>query len=141
LTNATLAEAAPDWQTSVNQSLTAFKLLSTCDPFATDARSTASIALGQAMDKALAANQGEQYAARLQQEVATNPTVELYTALLNYYSRTGQMTKSISALDAALKLIPESDPTTRKQYTDFRASLVTIQQVISQTITSPNDAE
>ncbi len=141
LTNAVQSEADQDWQTSVQDALTTFQNFSNCAPFTDEARGTASLSLASAMDKAIVAKQGEQYSAQLEQVAAKQPAVEIYTALVNYYSKSGQIDKSIRSLDAALELIPESDTTTRKQYTDFRASLATVQQGISQTLASPNDAE
>ncbi|MGB8645315.1 MAG: hypothetical protein WCF84_08755 [Anaerolineae bacterium] len=141
LTFAVRSVTQDKWDAATSDALAALKLSSSCEPFGAEGRSLAMQTLATAGDQAVAAGQGAQFASALEEFVSAMPSVELYTSLVNYYSKTGQIGPSIAEVDAALALIPSTDAATRKQYQDFRGSLVSLQQLISTTLTSPNDAE
>ena len=142
LSYAVRAQSQSDWSAEARDALDALKYAPTCgDVFVQDGRAGAMQALFEAGDRAVAAGASGQYATLLENEANSNPTVELYTALTNFYSTAGQIEQALQAADAAIGLIPASDSTTLKKYQDFRSSLVGLQQEINSANTTPGDPE
>lgn len=142
LSYAVRAQTQSDWGAEARDSLDALKYAPGCgDVFVQEGRATAMQTLFEAGDRATAAGASAQYLSILQAEAKTAPTIELFTALTNWYSTAGQVDQALQAADAAIALIPSSDPTTIKKYQDFRAGLVTLQQASAAVKAAPNDPE
>ncbi len=142
LTYAVRAQTQSEWNAEARDALDALKYAPICgDVFVQEGSAGGLQALTDAGDRAVAAGEGAQFVSLLESEARTNPSVELYTALTNYYSKAGQIAQAIRAADAAVALIPESDPTTRQKYQDFRQMLVSLQQAIEAAKDAPNDPE
>lgn len=142
LSYAVRAQTQNDWTAEVRDSLDALKYAPGCgEVFDQDGRQGALQALMEAGDRASAAGASAQYESMLETEGAVNPSVELFTALANAYSTRGAIQQAVVATDKAVALISASDTTSRQRYGDFRNGLVALQQAISATKASPNDAE
>jgi tetratricopeptide (TPR) repeat protein len=142
LSYAVRAQTQNGWDAEARDALEALKYAPSCgDVFVQEGRATAMQTLFDAGDRATSAGAGDRYVSLLEDEARTDPTVELYTALTNYYSTAGQIDRAVKAADGAIALIPTSDPTTLKKYQDFRAGLASLQQSISAAKTAPNDPE
>lgn len=136
------AQTQSDWRGEANDALDALRHAPTCgDVFVQEGRATGMQALVEAGDRATAAGEGAQYALMLEQEARVNPSVELFTALTNYYSTAGEIDRAVAAADGAISLIPESDPTTLQKYSDFRAGLNTLLKSITAAKAAPGDPE
>jgi tetratricopeptide (TPR) repeat protein len=122
--------------------LNAIRYAAFCDDvFRAEALGIAVNQLALAGDQAVAANQGEQFEQQLSQAAVENPTLEIYTTLANFYSKGGRVSQAIQAVDGALGTIPESDPTTRQRYQDFRFTLVELQKALEAVESQPNEPE
>lgn len=142
LTYAVRAQAQTNWRDRVTDALKAIDLAPQCgDVFYGEGLSLAVNELAHASDEAGAANANDEFAKMMTDAAAKNPTLEIYTTLANFYSRTGRVSEAITATDNALSKIPESDTTTRKRYEDFRFTLVALQNALNAANASPKDAE
>ncbi len=140
-TFATKARADSDWSNETKDALQAIRLAPGCsDVFQSEGRALASNALADAGDRAVAAGQGAAFAQQLADEAKEYPSLEIYTALTNYYSKAGQIDQAIAAVDKAIGTISENDSATRQRYQDFRNQLVALQNAIKGANASPNDA-
>jgi tetratricopeptide (TPR) repeat protein len=136
------AQTQSEWSAEAKDALEALKYAPTCgDVFVQEGRATAMQALFDAGDRANSGGAGEQYVSLLENEARTDPTVELYTALTNYYSTAGQIDKAVQAADGAIGLIPTSDTTTLQKYKNFRTGLASVQQAINAVKATPDDPE
>lgn len=141
-TYAVRAQSQNDWATEARDAMDALKYAPVCgEAFDQEGRAGGLQALMEAGDRAAAAGASAQYESLLEAEGATNPSVELYTALANAYSTGGAIQQALAATDKAISLIPANDTTTRKKYADFRSGLVAVQQAISAANNNLNDPE
>lgn len=142
LTYAVRAQAQSDWSAETGDALQALKSAPECgDVFVDEGRGAALQTLVEAGDRASAAGARQQYASMLGEAARTNPSVELYTALLNFYSTGGEIDQALQAADAAIALIPATDTSTLRKYQDFRGGLLTLQTAINVTKANPGDPE
>lgn len=141
-THAVRAQAQTAWRARVADALNAIKYAPQCgDVFYSEGLGLAVNQLAQAGDEAIAANEGDAFEAMLKDAAQTNPTLEVYTTLANFYSKAGRIPEAITAVDGALAKIADSDTDTRKRYQDFRFTLVQLQQALDASNASPNDPE
>lgn len=142
LTHAVRAQADTQWRERVADALNAISYAPFCgDVFYGEGLGIAVNELGRASDEAIEANQGAEFEIILNNAAATNPTLEIYTTLANYYSKSGKVEQAIAATGGALAHIAAEDTETRKRYQDFRFTLVELQKALDAARASPNDPE
>lgn len=136
------AEAQDNWRARVTDALAAIQRAPQCgDVFISEGLSLAVSALTSAGDEALQANEGTTFEQMLSQELKTQPSLEGYTTLANYYSKAGRIPEAIAAIDGALANMTQTDAATRKRYEDFRYTLVQLQNALAAAQVAPNDPE
>ena len=142
LTYAVRAQAQTNWRERVTDALKAIEYAPRCgDVFFSEGLGIAVGELARAADESLAAKEGDRFEAIVKSAAQTNPTLEVYTTLANFYSRAGRVTDAITAVDGALTTLANGDPATRKRYEDFRFTLVELQKALDAVNASPNDPE
>jgi tetratricopeptide (TPR) repeat protein/O-antigen ligase len=142
LSYAVRAQTQSEWSAGARDALDALKYAPLCgDVFIQEGRAVGLQALLDAGDRAAAAGVGAQFVSLLDNEAHTDPSLELYTALTNFYSKAGQIDQAVQAANAAMALIPSSDPATQQKYQEFRNTLVGLQQAIAAAKAAPNDPE
>lgn len=142
LTHAVRAQAETQWRERVADALNAILYAPICgDVFYGEGLGIAVNELARASDEALKANEGAEFETVLNKAAATNPTLEIYTTLANYYSKAGKVEQAIAATDGALAHIAAEDTATQKRYQDFRFTLVELQKALDAARASPNDPE
>ena len=138
LTYAVRAQAQDNWRARATDALEAIQRAPACgDVFTNEGLSVAVNALAVASDEAIAAKQQDEFIALVAEAAKTNPTLETFTTLANFYSKTGHIPEAIQATTNAIALI--QDATTRKRYEDFRFSLENLQKTIADAQAAPND--
>lgn len=142
LTHAVRSQAQTSWRARVSDALKAIEYAPRCgDVFFSEGLSLAVNQLAIAGDEAVAAHEGDAFETMLTAETKTNPTLELYTTLANFYSKAGRVPEAIAAVDSALTKIGPTDADTRKRYEDFRFTLVELQKALDAAKQSPGDPE
>lgn len=141
-TYAVRAESQTEWSARVADALHALELASHCgDVFYGEGLSIAVNELGRASKEALQANQGSAFEEMVTTAAKTNPSLEIFTTLANFYSQAGRIPDAITAVDQALNTIPAGDETTRKRYQDFRFTLVELQNALRAANAAPDNPE
>lgn len=142
LTYAVRSQAQTDWLARTQDALKALELAPRCgDVFYSEGLSLAVNELAQATDEALAAKQGTNFEQMITAAAGTNPTLEIYTTLANFYSKEGRIPDALAAVDKAIALIPAGDTTTSQRYKDFRFTLVNLQNALDAANAAPNQPE
>ncbi len=142
LTYAVRAQAQTAWRARVADALKAIEYAPQCgDVFYSEGLSLAVNELAHAGDEAAAAKEDDAFEQVMSQAAQTNPSLEVFTTLANFYSKAGRVTQAIAATDGALAHIPANDATTRKRYEDFRFTLVELQKALDAANASPQDVE
>lgn len=139
-TYAVRAQAQTHWRERTSDALTAIANSPHCDDvFRGEGLALAVNELTRAADEAIAANEADQFESILTQATRTNPTLEAYTILANFYSKLGRVPDAITAIDGALEKIPAGETASRQRYQDFRFTLVELQKALEAFSASPND--
>jgi len=97
--------------------------------------------LFDAGERATAAGARDQYESMLTAAASTDPSLELYTALINVYSENGQIDLASQAADKAIALIPDGDTAALQKYRDFRTGLLSLLTEMNAVKANPSDPE
>ncbi|MCC7163327.1 MAG: O-antigen ligase family protein [Anaerolineae bacterium] len=139
-TFAVRAQAETHWRERTMDALDAIRYAPQCgDVFRPEGLGLAVSELTRAADEAIAATEAARFETLLTQAAVSNPTLETYTVLANFYSKLGRVPDAITAIDSALTNIPASDSTTRQRYQDFRFTLVELNKALEAASASPTD--